>query len=234
MPVFEILDEKDRPLRDAGLRVAAVMFHPCDDAEQRNTVVAVGQLEALSREGHHVPPIIAARALDQGSEGILRHAKKAAVKGYIAGDTLLYLVRLARHAPTHASVRQAWHMVERRRAIARDGEGRRLPASSTSIQTAWGNHRSVSPLWAAWIVLGEDETALNAPNLPKFLAGARWFGDFAATHRPRSGVSANAPPVLDRPEIWTVPTKMALPSCSYDAPTLTEAEWRWLNEYRHE
>ena len=233
MPILPILDDSGRFRNDAGMIVVATMLHPTD-AEQRKACIAAGLQHAFLLAGQAVPPEVAAPVFERGGNpGITKATERRAKDGHIAGETLMYLRQLADHAPAHASLRKAWYLVERSRAIAKDAQERSVRASQAAIEAAWSEARTVAHLWAALLLYHHAEELSLNENLPVLLAAARWFGEFATGHR-SPGMGNKSRPVLVSSEIWAIPETPEVPSHAFEVPPLTEIERARLGDYRHD
>lgn len=237
MPTLEVLDQDGR-LIDPGLAsatVLATMLYPSDEAGRDGFVAAAIQTSLQSAQTRQdIPTEIAKLTYEQGGgPGIEQQGLKVLPQGAIAGEVLIRVLQLAAHAPEHASIRKAQHLVERSRTTARDGRDKPMAASPTSIETAWGRFKAVAHLWAAFISMWNDDvTLLDDKQLPELLSGARYFAVSAARHVP-PGMGNKAHPVLDLGEIWMVPDSTDIPVVTLEPPALDEKERDWLADYTH-
>ena len=238
MPVLEILDKQGSLVRGhnhAGLRVQATMHFP-QDSKKRKAQFDTGIQDALLKAQQPVDPEIATLPFELGGrDGAIRRVEKSAREGWIAGEILIYVVTLAKHAPDHASIRKAQHLVACHTTAINRFQHRSFPQSYTAIENAWSRFKTVSHLWAALIFHSNESNGSNLlfddPNLPSLLADAKWFETQGCRHHPPH-MGNKSVPVLDYNEIWRIPKCPDIPSAHLELAPLLDDERRWLAEYR--
>jgi len=208
------------------------MLYPSD--EKRRDAYKAAVLQESIREQDPktaIPAEIAGLTFDfGGGTGITEHAQSRLSHGVVAGETLVCLLQLVKFAPGHASLRRAQFIVKKVRIKQKYATRLRIPASTTSIETAWGDFKNVAHLWAAfipqWIEL-VDEEVLSDARLPDFLADARWFAEAGANLIPKHGRG----PVLNKGVIWMIPDSPDIPTVTLEPPPMSESELDLLRNY---
>jgi len=238
MPIMHILDEDGRLLKNnrAGAIVWATMLHP-SGVKQRDATIAAGEQELLLLREEPIPPDIAKPVFNAGSAGIEKASHTPIDHGFIAGEVLIRVLQLAKHAPEQATIRRARFLVERGRGAACNTTGRLVPGGTSTVEAAWSKFKPVSHLWAAFIphFVENDGSkfAVNDEFLPDMLSLARWIADLACQHHPPH-MGNKSRPILDESQIWAIPDSPDIPDAQYEPPALSEEELGWLSEYARE
>ncbi len=247
----------------AVLKVLAVMCHP-DNIEHQRQLVASHQANIMSdylskakedlgrffdsevedllrseteREVSWNPTLLKDLISAPSYDAVLQRAIASNLDGAVAGEILKLLFRYAEHAPEHASVRKAIHVVTQSLAGACDRNGRKVNSSRASITRAWSKFRPVAHLWAAFrfweIELGKDpEWALAPDSLLGFLAVAEQFRKMGVRTLPPGDQAIKHGPILDPTTTWRVPPDLELPDVSLESDLLPGEISRDLEKYR--
>ena len=240
VPILEIIDETGKLVPLAPVIVAAAMLSPTDE-NRRDQIFATGYTDTVLQVRQAIPPEIA-EVTHRGPSvaGISRGAQYQGYLGFVAGQTLLFVLRCATHRPEDASVRKAIHIMGP--ALEREArlQERKFPASTAKLWDGWGKYKSVCHLWAALHILGEGENGLNPENL-EFLLNPETLLEFLGTAEILRGKGekhfapprrTKALPLLAPNETWKAPDNLNLPHIAFEPPPLFTHELEWLAEYR--
>jgi hypothetical protein len=157
------------------------------------------------------------------------------IGGWVAGEMLLHLLTTAEHAPEHASVNKACHLVIRNLSEARLlYSGSKAPCSRQTVWSAWTSFRPAAHLWAAFnLTTGWpdwDTFAAAYPNgtLSVLLPGLLALLSVAeALRRLAEGHKIVAPG-----ELWRVPATIPLLPVNVTVPPPTDWILEQLQGYR--
>ena len=191
--------------------------------------------------------------LEENLSAIRRHPIKeelrlAGQRGAMAGDLLLYILRLEKHG-FGGSYNRASKLLQRIYADSTTPDGNSVPRSRETINRAWMTYKPVAHLWAAWRVVtdaffheqgipptsagfcteafAEDQNRWFGNDFPSFLALAEFFREFGVSHI--SAHQRDPKPTLPPNETWSCRGRIPLPAIQQVIPPLTEREQAILN-----
>ena len=191
--------------------------------------------------------------LEENLSAIRRHSIKeefrlAGRRAAMAGDLLLYILRLEKHG-FGGSYNRASKILQRIYADSTTPGGTSVPHSRETINKAWSTYKPVAHLWAAWRVVTdaffheqgipptstgfcteaftEDQNRWFGNDFPSFLALAELFREFGVSH---ISVRLRDPrPTLPPDETWSCRGHIPLPAIQQVIPPLTGREQAILN-----
>src|SRR5262245_26867780 len=125
MPVLDIIDNRGELRQLAPITVAATMLSPTDE-QFRDQIFAVGYTNTAIAAAQSIPWEIARVTNDgPGTEGVNKRVEREGYSGWVAGQILLLVLRLAVHHPQHATVRKAIYICEKELVRGRTASGKR-------------------------------------------------------------------------------------------------------------
>lgn len=150
-----------------------------------------------------------------------------AVHGSIAGEILQTLIKMAASGK-EASVNKAITYGSHYFREARDSLGGKISHSESSLWRAWSGFKPVAHLWAAFQIHVHSTENLSMPINPNSylqqLSLANELGKLA-----QKLTSKNAKkPIFSSDELWTLPSSVELPRCTFRSRGLDEQELEWL------
>ncbi len=220
----------------------AKMYAEQSDAvgEESNSLTRA-LLSSHLREYHSIIPILF-RA-DRPPARVLKDGTGRRVRGYIAGEVLLFLLACAHHHPEYKSKMAAVEAlaesddpIDEYRGLGKTNRrGEDFPASPSLVTKAWPQYRTVSHLHAALTLEtekkerdgslrepGEEPSPEEMAELPETtlvrLAHAEWLR--------REGIRHG---ILAPQKAWRTPPSLVLPSVSISIPPLPEVVLERLN-----
>lgn len=159
-------------------------------------------------------------------EAVIKRSHQNPGRLVIAGEILFLIMQLEKNCPGKASVNLACHIIEHQHQV-----------SKTTILKAWKEFKTVSHLWAAFMVSmwesEEDEDFMkeidpfDPESLSGFLGLAEEFRKFGETNFPKGAKGST----LDINKMWTTPTGFPLKDWIYEPPDLTEEEIKIISCY---
>lgn len=157
-------------------------------------------------------------------------------KGIIAGLILFSIKQMKEQEENSdfiggGSVNKAVDLISTTRKIPAEKEGKGI--SPASIRQYWTKYKSVSHLWAAYIMWGyagkvEEISPHRQSSLPVFLALAEDFRRFGESYISHGQTGS----LLSKGETWRPPTDAPLYKLTFNIPPLTPPELEALKNYR--
>ena len=181
----------------------------------------------------------------RGQEHVQSALEKNWWPGSVAGDVLLWIVRLAHWAPP-ASVNKAVFLEERYLEHALNGLGQHGPSSKRSILAAWKDYKPAAHLWAAFRTWqfyygdssghGPDKPGPDWCNLflPEGLLGFLGYAEIFRRIGTTLYAHGQSEPVLEPRETWQLPHSIKLPNVPLAVPSLEDWALDALKAYRAE
>ncbi len=211
--------------------VTAYMLYPADE-KLRNAYLARKNAEyslrcAREDKRESVPIEVLEFLLENPYTAITGEMESIAIQGSIAGEMLLILIELAasgKEASVYKAITYGSHYFRE----ARDSSGEEISHSKTSLRRAWSGFKTVAHLWAAFQIHVHSPGNLSIPINPNSclqqLSLANELGKLAqklsSKHAPK--------PIFSSNELWTLPSSVELPKCTFMPPGLNEQELEWL------
>lgn len=203
MPILAIHNEQGNLIIDGFIAtVFAAMLFP-RDAQQRQDFLArlLVDAAAKSRRNVEVTHDLVVRALEAEPHPLSDRGNPAPwLAGQSAGEQLLLLLALSRHAPDHASRNKVLFLLEWQKHF------HSLPGSKAEMDRAWQSHRSVAHLWAPFIARDgfykiDEFGYTSAHDGVAFLMEAELMRQFGESFKP----PGRDQPILDPAQTWRVP-----------------------------
>lgn len=212
--------------------VTAYMLHPVDE-KRRNAYLAQKNAEyslhcAREDKRESVPIEVLEFLLENPYTAITGEMESIAIQGSIAGEMLLTLVELAasgKEASVYKAITYGSHYFRE----ARDSLGEEISHSKTSLRRAWSGFKTVAHLWAAFqIHVNSPSENLSMPINPNsYLLQLSLANELGKLAQKLSSKNA-AKPIFSSNELWTLPSSVELPKCTFMPPGLDEQELEWL------
>lgn len=214
--------------------VAAYMLYPSDE-KLRNAFLAQKMADfalhcSIEDELESVPIDILKDLLENPEKSGMDTIEKFVIRGSIAGEILLYLIKLS-VSNEDPSVGMAIHLGTHYFSGVKNTSGRRIASSKRTIWRIWSNYKSVAHFWAALQLHFQSTFDLSNPSdsdsLLQLLSLANELGELARTlESKRSKEAAYA-----QDELWSLPYFIELSGCEFRCHGLNEQERVWMRNY---
>lgn len=212
--------------------VMAYMLYPADE-ELRNAYLKQKMAEYTlfcSREDglEFVPIEVLEDLLTSRSIASTDDMKSIAIQGSIAGEMLLTLIKLDASVK-EASVEKAITYCQHYLHGAQAPSGKKIAHQKRTLRRAWSGFKPVAHLWAAFqIHVHSPPENLSMPINPNsYLLQLSLANELGKLAQKLSSKNA-AKPIFSSNELWTLPSSVELPRCTFRSPGLDEQELEWL------
>lgn len=217
--------------------VAAFMAHPADEQRREEFWLwFANQLYLSNDDSEREEEITISQSelrilISAAGRGVANDLVDASIGGQIAGEVLLYVLKMQAHGIPNAGLDRAQHLTSQFFTVAaRRFDGKPYKASRDTVKQHWESFYPVAHFWGAWSILnaGEPER-MKERGTPMeqdlFFNIAAALLDMADSCRlPRSSKV-----LLPRAKAWEL---VGVPSAGLTPPSLTQAELGWLAKFQ--
>lgn len=214
----------------------AYMAFPRDEAKREQfgqTLVASFATNAVEDDEEICLPRSAVSGiLAAAANGAANGLSDAAVGGFMAGEVLLYVLRMRDSGVEAPSLDKAHHLTGAHYVSSKKyGGGSYRGAGRDTVRKHWEAFRTVGHLWAAWLLISyscptdRDRAAWMADHFHVLPGLAHGIYEDAVTYLPPQGRE----PILSPDRAWRLIGVQPLP---YVLPPLTEFEREVLATFR--
>jgi hypothetical protein len=236
MPHLPITVEELGPA--TSFYVSAFMAHPLDEQRREEFwlwlagKILLADPEEDQAEGAEIT--ITRREfntlLSAATRGVGDDLVDASIGGQIAGEVLLYVLKMRAHGIPDGGLDRAQHLTSQYFSSVRRFDGKTYKSSRDTVRQHWESFHPVAHFWGAWSILnGGEPERMKERGLPhhqdSFFSIAAALLDMADSCRlPRSKQV-----LLPRAKAWEL---VGVQAARVTPPRLTEVELGWLASFQ--